>query len=262
MVNLRGIELAHDVSGVGPDVIWGHGMTSSRAAEDELPPIDWSIIRTQNRVVRYDTRGHGDSGSTDVPGDYSWHSLALDQLALADHLGIETYVGGGASMGCGTALHATVMAPDRIRGLLLVIPPTAWETRAVQSRGYGVIADLVAAGDHRALLAGAAAAPSPDPFSDDPRWKARFPRLLEATDPVRLERVFRGAATADLPAPEDIARIAVPTLILAWTGDPGHPVSTAEQLSELIPGSDLALSSTADEFAGWTGRALEFLAQF
>jgi pimeloyl-ACP methyl ester carboxylesterase len=193
---------------------------------------------------------------------YSWRALAADQLALADHLGIDHYVAGGASMGCATALHAAVAAPERIRGLLLVIPPTAWETRVTQVRTYAVTADLVEAGDHDALLADATATPSPDPFRGDPRWEERFPMLLEAADPVRLARVFRGAATADLPTPADISGIDVPTLILAWTGDPGHPVSTAARLQELIRGSDLALAATAAGVASWTGRAVEFLDQF
>jgi pimeloyl-ACP methyl ester carboxylesterase len=183
-------------------------------------------------------------------------------LALADHLGIGPYVAGGASMGCATALHAAVIAPARVRGLVLVIPPTAWETRAAQTGAYAVMADLVEAGDHATLLAGAEASPSPDPFVDDPRWKARFPELLRREDPARLARIFRGAATADLPAPEEVAAIDVPTLILAWTGDPGHPVTTAARLQELIAGSELVVATTSDGLGTWTDRVRQFLDQF
>jgi pimeloyl-ACP methyl ester carboxylesterase len=259
---IRGVDLDADVSGSGPDVVWGHGLTSSRAAEDELGLFDWSVIRSRSRVLRYDARGHGRSGSTAEPGDYSWRALAEDQLALVDHLGIGTFVAGGASMGCATALHAAVIAPARVRGLVLVIPPTAWETRAAQTGAYAVMADLVEAGDHATLLAGAEASPSPDPFVDDPRWKARFPELLLREDPARLARIFRGAATADLPAPEEVAAIDVPTLILAWTGDPGHPVTTAARLQELIAGSELVVATTSDGLGTWTDRVRQFLDQF
>jgi 3-oxoadipate enol-lactonase len=259
MVMIRGVDLVHDLSGDGPDVVWGHGLTSSMASEDELGLFDWAALRTTNRVLRYDARGHGRSGSTPDATDYSWSALADDQLALAEHLGIVSYVAGGASMGCATALHAAVRAPDRIRGLLLVIPPTAWQTRAAQIGTYAAMADLVEAGEHDMLLAGAAATPTPDPFADDPRWKERFPDLLAREDPTRLARVFRGAGTADLPTPDEIAGIDVPTLILAWTGDPGHPVTTAARLQELIAGSELALATTAAGLASWTGRAQRFL---
>ena len=247
MVMIRGVDLVHDLSGEGPTFVWGHGLTSSMASEDELGLFDWAVLRRSNRVLRYDARGHGRSGSTPT---------------ATDHLGIGPYVAGGASMGCATALHVAVMAPDRVRGLVLVIPPTAWETRATQIGAYATMADLVEAGDHDTLLAGAAAIPAPDPFADDPRWKERFPELLRREDPRRLATIFRGAGTADLPSVAEIATIEVPTLILAWTGDPGHPDTTAARLQEAIGGSELALATTPAGIGSWTGRVERFLAQF
>lgn len=260
-VTVRGVDLAVEDAGSGPDLVWGHGLTSSIESEDRLGLFDWQRLRERCRVVRYDARGHGRSTSTPEPHEYAWRSLADDQLALAGALGIDAYVAGGASMGCATALHAAVVAPDRVRALVLVIPPTAWETRAAQTDTYLTMADLVEAGDHATLLQAASLRPPPDPFADDPAWGDRFPELLRTVDPVRLARVFRGAATADLPAPEAIARITVPTLILAWTGDPGHPASTAARLQELIADSELALAATPTAVAGWSDRVERFLAQ-
>ena len=258
MVLIRGCDLAVDHRGSGPDVVWGHGLTSSMASEDDLGLFDFDALRQHHRVLRYDARGHGESGSTD--DGYHWRDLAVDQLALADELGIGEYVAGGASMGCATALHAAVIAPERIRALVLVIPPTAWETRAAQAGTYRTMADLVEAGEHELLLQGAALRPPPDPLADEPRWTERFAELLAAADPVRLARVFRGAATADLPTPEEIAALDVPTLLLAWTGDPGHPASTAARLQELMPHAALALAATPDGLASWTDRVARFLA--
>ena len=259
MVLIRGCELEYDRQGSGPDFIWGHGLTSSMDSEDQLGLFAWDEVRGANTLLRYDARGHGRSGSTEQPTDYSWHALAEDQLALADALDIGEYVAGGASMGCATALHAAVLAPNRVQALVLVIPPTAWATRAAQTSTYMVMADLIEAGEHELLLQGAAAMPPPDPFIDEPAWANRFPEVLANTEPVRLARVFRGAATADLPTESQIAKISVPTLILAWTGDPGHPASTAARLQELMPHADLALASTMQGLAGWTGRLAAFL---
>ncbi len=164
MVTIR-VDIRYDLAGAGADVVWGHGLTSSMASEDELGLFDWSTIRSTHRVLRYDARGHGDSGSTPDPHDLSWSELALDQLALADQLGIGTFVAGGAPMGCATALHAAVTAPERIRGLLLVIPPTAWESRAAQIDTYRAMADLIEAGDHQTLLAAQRPSPCPTPSS-------------------------------------------------------------------------------------------------
>jgi 3-oxoadipate enol-lactonase len=71
--------------------------------------------------------------------------------------------------------------------------------------------------------------------------------------------VFRGAATADLPDRAAIRGITVPTLILAWSGNPGHPTSTAEQLNELLPNSTLSVAGTWDELATWTDRMARFV---
>ena len=258
-ITVRGCTFSTDLSGSGPDLVWGHGLTSSIAAEDEFPLLDHERIRRVCRELRYDARGHGASTSTPVPADLSWERLAHDQLALAMALGIDRYVAAGASMGAATALHAAVLASDRVRGLLLAIPPTAWATRAAQVDRYREIGDLVEQGEHELLLAGAAALPPPDPFVDDPIWASRFADLLATADPVRLARVFRGAATADLPPESAIATIDVPTLILAWTGDAGHPVTTAARLQELMPHAELALATTRGGVDDWTGRVVSWL---
>jgi 3-oxoadipate enol-lactonase len=256
---IRGCDIVYDVSGTGPDLIWGHGLTSSIADEDERRWIDWERVRGSHRVVRYDARGHGRSGAADDDDSLSWENLARDQIELADRLGIGSYIAAGASMGCATALHAAALAPARVDALVLAIPPTAWSSRAAQTDAYRAMADLIEAGRHDVLLEAAATRPPPDPLAGDPDPLGRFRELLAASDPHRLATAFRGAATADLPAPEQVAAIGVPTLILAWTGDPGHPVQTAARLQELLPDAELALATTPGGLAAWTDRLVGFL---
>jgi pimeloyl-ACP methyl ester carboxylesterase len=66
-----------------------------------------------------------------------------------------------------------------------------------------------------------------------------------------LPSVFRGAALSDLPAPEAVARIEIPTTILAWVDDPGHPLSTAESLAALLPQATLTVARTPDDVETW-----------
>jgi len=66
-----------------------------------------------------------------------------------------------------------------------------------------------------------------------------------------LPSLFRGAALSDLPAPEAIARIDVPTTILAWIDDPAHPASTAEALAALMPRSTLTFAPTPEDVETW-----------
>ena len=258
------IELPHEI--VGADLgattptrtlIWGHGLTTSRRIEDVAPLIDWTSVAA--KMVRYDARGHGEAPSTPDVAEYGWDSLARDQLSLADSLGIEGYVAAGASMGCGTAIHAAVLAPTRVQALVLVIPPTAWETRAGQTAQWNLAADVLEAKGIEPMIANLAALPVPDPFANDPGHLARRADALRSWDTRRLAQVFRGAAVADLPPREAISLLTMPTLILAWTGDPTHPVSTARELAALLPHASLELASTSGDLERWTKLVADFV---
>lgn len=259
---VRGLELDVDVSGAGsPTLVWGHGLTSNRDHENRGALLDWTQFGKQCATVRYDARGHGRSDTSSDPTTFSWRSMAEDQLALADGLGIERYVAGGASMGCGTALHAAVLAPRRIQALILAIPPTAWESRQERVAIWAQMADLVERGGIEALIEPSAAIPPPDPLVGRQDVLEENERNQRGTDPHRLATVLRGAAHADLPTREAVAAITAPTLILAWTGDTGHPLTTAQQLCDLMPCAELVVASTAAELSSWTGLANDFIAR-
>ena len=241
--------------------VWGHGLSSSRDDEDEFAIVETRELARTRRVVRYDAAGHGRSGDLPAPTRGAWSELAHDQLALVDELGLDEMVVGGASMGAATALHVAPLLGRRLRGLVLVIPPTGWATRRAQVDGYEQMARNLDRRTVEPIIAASAGVAPPDPFLDDAEtYDARRAARLRSADPARLAAAFRGAAHADLPSEEEIARIAVPTLILAWSGDPGHPVSTAERLDELITDTQLHVASTADDLAGWTGLVATFLA--
>ena len=257
---IRGCEIAYERSGSGVDLVWGHGLTQSRALEDELGLFDWSAAPAN--VLRYDARGHGESLSTPDLDGYGWEQLGLDQLELTTAVGIGSYIAGGASMGCATALHAAVAAPERIVGLVLVIPPTGWEARAGQADVYEQGAKIVEAFGVEPLIKAGAAMPPPDPFLDDPDFRTRRAAGLRSWDPQRLAHAMRGATRAQLPDRERIADIGCPTLILAWTGDAVHPVATADELATLMPHAEQHIASTAAGVAGWTDLVSDFVRSF
>ena len=246
---------AHTVLGHGPAFVWGHGLTSSRAGEDRLPLLDWSAFTGAGRqVVRYDAAGHGETGGPADPAAYQWPELASDLLALLDELGLDRVDAGGASMGCASTLHAAARAPERFDRLVLVIPPTAWETRAAQAEIYEAGADLAERDGKVAWLAAAADAPRPAIFADLPA----VPPTADIADDL-LPSVLRGAAASDLPSPDAIAALDHPTLLLAWAGDPGHPESTAEHLNELMRNSELRMAEQLKDMLGWSAAITDFL---
>ena len=239
------------VTGEGPTLIWTHGLTSSRRRED-LWPL-WHLDQiTGRRVVRYDARGHGDAGGpADDPRAYEWPTLATDLLALADALDAPTFVSAGVSMGTATTLHAAVRSPERIEAMILTGPPTAWETREAQADAYRAGAEFVRGKDPAALVGRV----DPPPVFRDRPVEAQIPDVPGELLPT----VLHGAANSNLPPKEALAALDIPTLVLAWADDPGHPVSTAEQLAETIPNAQLHVSPDVDDVRTWTNRMQGFL---
>jgi pimeloyl-ACP methyl ester carboxylesterase len=251
-VQARGVDLAVREAGTGIPVLWGHGLTSSMAAEDQNGVMTPQVDEERFRLVRYDARGHGGSeGTTDV-GDYPYPELAKDQLALADALGLDRFVTGGASLGSGTALHVAVQAPERVLALILMIPPTGWEGRRERAGVYEASGSFVTEHGIDAFIELAEqepVAPVFEPFAEQIRASVR--QRYEPFEPEVLSALLRGVGPSDLPAKDAIAGITVPTLILAWEGDPVHPESTAEVLTELIADTETHVAPSLREVLEW-----------
>lgn len=242
---VAGAELAVALSDEGGHpVVQLHGLTSSRA-RDRVLNLDLGRGLSGTRLLRYDARGHGLSTGRQVPEDYRWQNLADDFLRLVDHwFPGERVHGVGPSMGAATLLHAASIEPDRFTGLTLMVPPTAWKTRPDQAEIYRSAAALIESDGVGAFLAASrGSTPPPATVGTPETW----PDVADAL----LPSLLRGAALSDLPAPETVARIDVPTTILAWVGDPGHPLSTAESLAALLPHATLTVAHTPEDVEAW-----------
>lgn len=228
----------------GHPVVQLHGLTSSRY-RDRLLDLDLGRGLSGTRLLRYDARGHGHSSGRGVASDYTWRALSGDLLFLLDrHFPGERVHGVGPSMGTGTLLHAAVRDPDRFSGLTLLLPPTAWETRVAQTVEYERSARFIEEHGLGAWVRANADGPRPPATVGHPEpWPEVPERILPA--------VFRGAAASDLPDPEQIAALGMPTTILGWVDDPAHPLSTAEALVDLLPKATLAVAQTADDVSTW-----------
>jgi 3-oxoadipate enol-lactonase len=253
---VRGVRLAYSDEGSGPIVIYAHGLTQSRAADHALGLVDWAAFAGAGfRLISYDARGHGESEGTPVAGTYRWESLAEDLLAVIDHFSpTEPVRAAGISMGTGTILNALTQAPERFATVMLGAPPTAWETRAAQRAQYEQFAQQVEQMSPGQAAAMFAQAPVPPIFEHVPGYGVPTPAH------ELLPSLFRGAGASDLPSSRLLAGVRVPALILAWTTDPTHPVSTAERLAEILPASALHVSDTAEDVRTWAARAAAFFA--
>jgi pimeloyl-ACP methyl ester carboxylesterase len=260
-MKVNNVELNVKISGTGIPFIWAHGLMASMTADDLVSWVKWEHLTDIIHLVRYDARGHGQSGMSDVLGDYHWSALARDMVALADQIGFDTFVAGGQSMGCGTTIYAALQVPARLRGLVLMNPPTAWETRAAQSAFYGRMADVIDAKGIDYLLAMMREQP---PVA--PTWQIEaFPRMADFGEPLKmlnpkaLALVLRGSQLANLPPPVELEAIKTPALILAWTDDPGHPISSAEEVHRRLPNSRLLIAHNVAEVSTWTDEIRTFV---
>jgi len=105
-------------AGSGPDVVLIHGLTGDLSIWmlSRLMPV----LAETHRVTAYDLRGHGYS---DAPADqYTSGAQAGDLFALMDTLGIEKAKLVGHSFGAVIAMHAAVLAPERVEALVLSDP--------------------------------------------------------------------------------------------------------------------------------------------
>lgn len=257
-LELPGATLSYDVrDGTGPTVVALHGLGASRANDVASEIFDWSAaIGHGRRLVRYDARGHGRSAvEHPTPEDFTWPRLAEDLLALLDEVSPDAPVDAiGVSMGVGTILHAVVRAPERFRRLALVLPPTAWDSRAAQRDLYLQMAEIVEA-QGAAALAAAVADALPLPLLAEGGWTLPPFALVEDA----AATVLRGSALTDLPDADALAAIRQPVVLRPWIDDPGHPVSTAERLAELIPHASIDTMASAARVRDLTAEVAAFL---
>lgn len=259
-MHVRGVDLAVRESGHGWPLFWGHGLVGSMVQDDDAGLFDWESLAQSLRLVRFDARGHGGSETTLDPEDYRWPELARDLWGLADAFEAPTAALGGLSMGCAAALHAAAARPDRVMALVLVAPPTAWETRSRQARIYRILAGVIerfGLGPFRCLASLSRFAPGPPYLS---RLQRSVVDHLRRADPRSVVAAFRGAAASDLPTPDALRSVRAPALVLAWRGDSAHPVSTAERLSEILPNAELRVAGTLEEVHDWSSAIRMFLA--
>ena len=121
-----------------PAVLLSHSLGSTLSIWDSLA----AELVADFRVIRYDSRGHGQS---DAPsGPYSNAMLGADALSILDALGIAHAAFVGLSKGAMTGMWLGAEAPERIDALVLAntttfIPnKTMWDETIDRARSEGL----------------------------------------------------------------------------------------------------------------------------
>lgn len=209
------------------------------------------------RVLRYDTRGHGQSAVTEGP--YAIAQLGGDVIALLDHLGLQRVHFCGLSMGGITGMWLALHHADRLDKLVLcntaayIGPPENWTNRAAAVERDGV-ASIAAAVVDKWL--------TPDFAAQQPELVQQLRAMLSATDARGYAANCLAVRDADLRA--DIGRITTPTLVIAGSGDIPTPPADGRYLAETIPGTQYvelyaAHLSNLQQVDGFSQAVVKFL---
>jgi 3-oxoadipate enol-lactonase len=237
-IRANGIQMNYELSGKkgAPVVILSHSLSSSLVMWN--PQMD--ALNPYFQVLRYDTRGHGNS---DAPsGAYTLDLLADDVIKLLDGLGMDQVHFVGLSMGGMIGQCLALNHSNRLKSLVLcdtaaVFPPESqpiWEERLDKARKKGMEALFEETME---------------------RWFT--PTFLKKNSPiVKLirEQILATPAVGYIGCAEALRRlnyldrlpeIKIPTLIMVGEDDPGTPVSASEAIHKRITNSKLVVLPSA-----------------
>lgn len=244
------------ITGSGQPFIWLHGLLNSVEADSLYSLIDFEKLSKLVSVVQYDYRDKA------ADGDYTWPALCEELAGVADSLHQEQLILGGLSMGAGTILHFATRYPERVKALILVTPPPAWEMRASTKAVYRKIVDKTNSHSVPEILKRIIQwSPDPPDFFEEkhPGTRQKLQKLRLNFEPRYYSSVYSGGADSDFPSREQIAKINVPTLIVTIPDDINHPTEIAQTLHNLIKGSELTVVSEYNDIEILQKRIREFM---
>jgi 3-oxoadipate enol-lactonase len=230
-----GVRLNVQVDGPAdaPAVLFSHSVGCDLSLWD----AQYAALKDRFRVIRYDHRGHGGS---DVPdGDYTADRIGRDALAVMDWAGAAKVHLAGLSLGATTALQLSLIAPERLRSIILsnasarLGEAAGWQSRADAARAKGM--DAMADFSMTRFF-------SPQFLLAQPAIVARFRQAFADTAAAGYAGCCAVLRDADFRA--DLHRITTRTLVIAGRDDLPTPPADAEVLAANIKGAALTILPT------------------
>jgi 3-oxoadipate enol-lactonase len=227
-LQVDGASIRYEVTGAdqAPTLVFSNSLGTDLAMWD--PQV--AALRGEFRIVRYDTRGHGESSVTSGP--YTIDQLANDVIALLDHLKLDRVYFCGLSMGGMTAMSLALRTPQRLHKIVLC--STAPKIGTIET--WSTRIDTVRTDGMAAVVEGVLQ-----------RWytsefRASAPQAIESTRQTLLKTPVEGyvaccAAVRDADMREAIAGIRVPTLIITGAHDPVTTPADGHFMEQRIAGA-------------------------
>jgi 3-oxoadipate enol-lactonase len=254
-VETKDLRMYYELDGPAdaPTLVLSNSLGTNLSLWDPQLPV----FTQRFRVLRYDSRGHGQTSATQ--GEYSVELLGRDVLQLLDSLNLQRVNFCGLSIGGMTGMWLAVNAPQRLERLVLsntapkIGKPDTWNERirAVREGGTQAVAQQVI---ERWF--------TPEFRRNHPDEVAKTRRMIESTSTDGY--VGSCAAVRDFDFWERVSAIRAQTLVLTGTHDSAAPPSEAQKLAKQIPGArytelQAAHISNVEAASRFTGEVSSFL---
>ena len=236
----NGIETYYEVEGDGPVVLMSHALGTNVHLWD----AQVAHLRGRYKIVRYDTRGHGQTSAPD--GAYTLDQLADDAHALLEHLGLPQVHWVGLSMGGMVGQTFALRYPAMVASLTLAdttsrYPADAlavWEGRIRVVRGQGM-APIAEANLGRWFTA---------PF------RARRKDLMERVGSMIRATPAAGYigcchALPKINVTDRLEALTCPVIVIVGEEDPGTPIEMAREIHGALPQAELEILRAASHLS-------------
>ncbi len=239
-VRANGIRVCYEVKGDGPWLILSHSLGCGMA----MWQPQFELLARSYRVVRYDTRGHG---NTDAPeGPYTMDLLADDVKALCDALGIAKCHFVGLSMGGMIGQTVAMRHPDLLLSLALASTTSHYGTAALpfwQTRSRTALSEGM----------GPLVAPTIERWFTAP-FRHAHQEVIEQAERWILATPARGYANAclaiaSIDTTARLGSLSIPVLVVVGEEDAATPPTMARLIHANVPHSQLVVLPSAAHLA-------------
>lgn len=207
-------------------------LSNSLAADLTMWDDQIGLLTRTHRVLRYDTRGHGQSAAP--LGPYSFDDLVADMVALLDHVGAARADVMGLSLGGMTALGLGLTHPARVGRMVVCDARADAPPPFVQSWDDRIAA--IRAGGMASIIDGTLArwfTPAADPSVPE-----RARAMMLGTSPIGYEGC--AGALKRLDYLRHLGGMTVPVRYIVGAEDMGAPPPAMRAMAEATPGASFA----------------------
>jgi 3-oxoadipate enol-lactonase len=235
-IKTNGIEINCVIEGAGPWVTLSHSLACNLSMWDEQA----GLLAKKFKVLRFDTRGHGQSSAPPAP--YTLDQMAEDVHGLFDALGIRRTHWVGLSMGGMIGETYALNYPGVFQSMVLADTTSRRPDNAAAMWGERI--RIAETQGMAALVEGTLARWFTEPYRlARPDVMARFGEDIRNTPVAGF--VGCCAAIAQLDLVDRLKEIKCPTLVIVGDQDHGTPPAMARQIHDNLPGSELLVIGEA-----------------